>query len=84
MDHVTDSEACSDCGHDHYPYGGYVTRYSERRDECGEPGCDCESYVAPDRPPKVYKCSLCGRMVTRVWLSCWGGGYECDECRDDE
>lgn len=83
MDHVVDSEACTDCGHDHYP-GTYVAWYSQRVDECPEPGCDCANYVEPDRLfAKVYKCSSCHRMVTRVHRS-FVRGQECPECYDDE
>lgn len=83
MDHVVDSESCTDCGHDHYP-GSYVTWYSERRDECGELGCDCTAYKAPETLfPRVYKCSRCHRMVTRVHRS-HIGGQQCGECYDDE
>lgn len=82
MDHVIDSESCVDCGHDHYP-GGYVTWYSERRDGCPEPGCDCTTYKAPDRLfAKVYKCGQCGRMVTRITRT--HVGQFCGECYDDE
>ena len=79
MDRITDSESCTDCGHDHYPYGFSTTPYLSRKDKCCEPGCDCETYSKPENP-KVYKCSRCQRMVTRVISSCWGGGHRCDSC----
>lgn len=83
MDHVVDSEACTDCGHDHYP-GSFVAWYSRRQDTCSEPGCDCDCYKRPDRVfSRVYKCSHCGRMVTRVTRS-HIGGQQCDECYHDE
>lgn len=78
MDRVTDTEACTNCGHDHFPMRK-MSPYDNRREECLEPGCDCTDYEAP-KNPKVRKCGRCQRMVTRVWSSCWGGGYTCDDC----
>lgn len=83
MDYVIDSEACDNCGHDHYPPEIRLTPYDGRRDECAEGGCDCDDYRRPDHS-KVYKCSGCYRMVTRVWASCRGGGHYCDDCHNDE
>lgn len=84
MDQVVDSEACIECGHDHLPDGDPTDVYAPRQDACCEPGCDCGSYEEP--PPgttKVYKCSSCHRMVTRVWSPLVGSGYTCGECRAD-
>lgn len=82
MDHVVDSESCVDCNHDHYR-GSYVAWYSQREDECPELGCDCTKYLPPERMfSKVYKCGLCGRMVTRITRTLTG--QYCGECYDDE
>jgi len=83
MDHVTDSEACTNCSHDHLPLPRSIW-YVSRQDKCVEPGCDCESYAKPEGRPRVYKCSDCTRMVTRVHSSCWGSGHRCDDCYHDD
>ena len=84
MDHVVDSQSCTKCGHDHYPYDGFVAYYAERKDECGEPGCDCNRYKAPETPfTSVYKCSSCGRMMTRVYRT-FVGDQQCDGCYHDD
>ena len=56
--------------------------YGTRRDECLEAGCDCESYTKPTHRPKVYRCSECNRMVTRVYRSYTN--QRCNDCNEDE
>lgn len=78
-----DSQACTTCGHAHFPDFTEMMLYDERRDECCSPGCDCEHYEAPSVINlRVYKCSACHRMVTRIWRS-HVGGQTCDECHGD-
>jgi len=83
MDCVIDSEACGNCDHDHLPLTRSVW-YASRNDECSEPGCDCQTYREPIKTPKVYKCSDCQRMVTRVWRPNSGGRQHCDDCRQPD
>jgi len=84
VEHVIDSESCAECGHDHLPLSRPGCWYATRQDECVEPGCDCEDYEPPEREePRVYKCSSCARMVTRVWRRLAAGQY-CDDCHDEE
>ena len=83
MDYVIDSESCNNCGHDHYPMGMRITPYASRRNECVAAGCDCSNYQQPDRS-KVYKCSGCYRMVTRVRAPDLGEGHYCNDCHNDD
>ena len=79
MEQVIDSEACMTCGHDHYHPDAANVLCVDRHDECFEVGCDCEASAPPPRL-RVYKCSSCGRMVTRVRVIHGRSGHQCEEC----